>query len=270
MANIAIEVIDSGVLSDYMPYMTNEEIYGCDTEKLVGLGAYDEADNKVLGLCIVEVLPEFILIHTLKTVSDGDANEVEKSLLTFIKEDPMLPIHIFVSKEDTKECEKMKGHGFVAEESGCYYLEGMLSDMKDIPAPDQKASKMKVTYVNQHPEEELLPFILNSPHDRFLQIPWSDIDSDRFGEGIVCSIRNKISAVLLCEDGEEKVEIPWFHGISEQTDDACFYVLKNIYSREDEGDTCFRFLCTKNNQKELPDRYFTKMKKSEICLFKLA
>ena len=268
--NIAIEVIDSGILSDYMPYMTNEEIYGCDTGKYVGLGAYDEKNKKVLGLCIVEVLPEFILIHNLMTVSGQDASVVEKSLLDFIKEDPMLPVHIFVPKDDKDECKKMKGYGFTEEESDCYYMEGRLSDMKDIPAPDPKTLNMKVTYISQHSEEELLPFIMNSPHDRFLQIPWDGIDNDRFGEGIVCSTRNKISAVLLCEDSKEKVEIPWFHGISEQTCDACFYVLKNIYSREGDDDTCFRFLCSKSNQKDLPDKYFAKMKKSEICLFKLS
>ena len=266
---IAIEVIDSDILADYMPYMTNDEIVGCDTGKFVGLGAFDVIENKVLGLCIVEVLPEFILIHDLKTVSDEDANDVEKRLITFIKEDPMLPIHMFVSKDNKDECKKMEKLGFQPEKSGCYYMEGKLSNMAELPTPDKNTSQMKAAFVNQYSEEELLPFILNSPHNRFLQIPWDSIDNDRFGDGIVCTSKGKVSAVLLCEEDDDRVMIPWFHGISEQTTDACFFVLKNVFSKDNEGDINFRFICTEANQKESPDKYFKKMKKSEIYLFRL-
>ena len=149
-------------------------------------------------------------------------------------------------------------------------MEGKLSDMADIPAPDKKNPQMKAKHVSQYSEEELLPFIMNSPHDRHLQIPWDGIDNDRFGDGIVCTNRGKISAVLLCEEDDERVEIPWFHGINEQNTNACFYILKKLFSVEGEGDTSFRFLCSEKNQKDLPDKYFTKMTRSEIYLFRLA
>ena len=240
---MAIELLDRSNLSDYISLMSNYEIFGISEGFLTGIGEYDEKKNMPKGLCILEIRPTYILMRRM--FSDGDvetAADIAEFIMQLPKEDQLPIYYISAGKYSSEEKKILSGLRFNRINSDYLYLSASLSAMRKLPKPDPSKG-LKPVLLEKVSEGEMWDFIEKSPHDTFLQMPWAELNPDRFGESIIIKRNGKITAVLLSETYDDYVEIPWLYSVDAESLAACFFMLHGMYSEdEDEANTVFRFL----------------------------
>lgn len=250
----------------YMPYMSNEEIYGCLSGRFTVMGICKESHDKPAGFCVLEILPEYIQIHRI-FVNEGENWEtIFGQLLEKIKDMPetdRLSIYVFVSHMS----KKIKNLGFVQCDSKYYYETAKLSDMKTVSC--QKKPGMRVIFAEDIPEK--ISEELHRPDaDYFFQFPYANFDPECFGGSPVCQKNGRITAYLLVEENDKFVTIRKVYGKDRESLDACFFVLKNMISENYSSDVDLVFLSTPKSKNWERERYFGSMKKIPIQMLKLS
>lgn len=260
-----VKLVTADDIDVYMPYMGNEEIYGCLSGRYTVMGICEESHDKPAGFCVLEILPEYIQIHRIFVNEGEDGEAIFGQLLEKIKDMPdadKLPIYIFGRQMG----EKIKKLGFVECDSKYYYETAKLSDMKAISC--KKKPGMRVMFAENIPEE--ISEELRQPGgDYFFQFPYADFDLESFGGSIVCQKNGKITAYLLVEDGDKFVTIRKVYGKDRESLDACFNALKNTVSENYPSDVRLVFLSTPKSKNWERERYFSSIKKIPIQTLKL-
>ncbi|MCR4642444.1 MAG: hypothetical protein K5697_10505 [Lachnospiraceae bacterium] len=269
---MTVEMIEGGNLRDYMHLLTNEEIYGIDSGRYTAIGVFDEDGRRPMGFALLEVLPAYVSLRRLFVAGRCDKRRISEELLDVVRHMPKedkLPVLFFVSGNGGEELRLVQKNGFARDESDYSCKEAYLSGLKDIFLTKEEEDSILVDSVSDVPDEELYPFVFNSPHDPILQIPWYDIDRDRFADGIVCKKNGRVTAVLLLEENDDYVEIPWFYGTDMLSLNVCISRLKDIFMHEAEGDVKFRFLSVAGIKSSAPDGYFEEITEQPVQIYKM-
>ncbi|MBQ1527488.1 MAG: hypothetical protein IIZ75_10155 [Lachnospiraceae bacterium] len=238
-------------LGDYLPLLTEEEIFGLDADRFTLIGAFDEEKNEALGVISAEILPGYIRINRLCTAMGADDEKVREALLSIIKQSPediSLPVCFFSAGQE-EDTEFFLSHGFTEKKSKYYYIEGRLKDMTDFPgAGGEDAPEIRV--LENVSEEELDQFIFQAPHDEIIQfpeLPVLSVERDRFSDGsMVCFKNGKPDAAVLFQDYDGLITIVWMYGEEPRDIYYLFYVLKKMLSQEFESGLRIRFLLYEN------------------------
>lgn len=262
------EVIEADNLNTYISYMNNGEIIGVMEGRLTGIGVSNELDKKPEGLGIIEIFPEYICIHRIDTCMDVSEQAILDSIVKHIRQMPKadeLPIYMFETGEDRKT--KLEEVGFIRDKRQFMYELGMSSDLKKITF--DKKSEMNVVLLEEVEEDEVLAFLMNAPYDPFFQIPYSDIKADNLSGSIVCKNKDRILAMILVEDDDRFIKIPWYYYKDKDAADACFFVLKKLIKNDYDSDMPILFLDSGKNKKELMGYFSEKIKEVPVHAYRL-
>ncbi len=260
------ELVTSENMHSYMPYMTNEEIYGCSSGRLTMLGLLENDEDQPAGFCITEILPEYIRIHRFFVKEAMNQKVVMLELLEVIKDMPdgnSLPVYTF----DLQFGKGAREVGFEECKSDYFYETAVLADMKNIPL--KKEAGMGVYFAGEMSEEEVLAKLRNADLDYFFQFPYAGFDMENLGGSIVCKKGNEITACILMEENDKFIKIPGIYGKDSASLDVCFAVLKNLLKENYAADTRIIFLTTSKNKKYDLNRYFKKIRRVPVRLLKL-
>lgn len=265
---LAAEFLETEKLNSYIPYMNNDEIQGILDGRLSGIAVYNEFDDKPEGFGIVEIFPEYIRIHRVGSCMDVNEKSILECVGKYISRMPSsgkLPIYIFEAGEGQKN--KPEEAGFVLDKGQFMYELGMSSDLKKIVL--EKKSEMNVVFLGEADEDEALAFLLNAPYDPFFQIPYADIKADNLSGSIVCKNKDRILAMILIEDDDRFVKIPWYYYKDKTAMDACFLVLKKLIENDYDSDMPVLFLDSGKNKKELMDYFSEKIREVPVHAYRL-
>ena len=238
-------------LKDFLPLLTEEEIFGLDTERFTIIGAFDEEKNRAMGVISAEILPGYIRINRLSTASGADDEKVMEALLSIITQTPediRLPI-CFMSSGQDEDAGFFLSRGFTEKKSKYYYIESRLKDMADFPgAGGEDADEIRI--LENVSQKELDELVLRAPHDEILQfpeLPVLSVERDRFSDGsMVCFENGKPDAAVLFQDYDGLITIVWMYGEKPRDIYYLFYVLKKMLSQEFESGLRIRFLLYEN------------------------
>ena len=126
------ELINEDNLSLYMPYMLNDEIFGCIGDRYTVIGIWDDEQECPTGLYTVEILPEYICLQRIFIRENSEKNKILSLMLGNLRSmiaESGLPVYTFAAKTGSY----MKKMGFEEEECAYTYKMATLSDLKDIP-----------------------------------------------------------------------------------------------------------------------------------------
>ena len=269
---MTVEMIDGSNLRDYMHLLDNEEIYGIRSGRLSGIGVFDEDGDRPMGFAVLEILPGYVSLRRLFVAGRCDKRRVSEEILEVVRSMPKedrLPVFFFVTGNGGEELRLMQKNGFHLDEEDYTCKEVLLSGMKDIYVTGIENAGVCIDSVADVTDEELYPFVFNSPYDPILQIPWFDIDRDRFADGIVCKKNNRVTAVLLLEENDDYVVVPWFYGTDTISISICLARLKEIFSHDAEEDVTFHFLAAAGVRSTDPDDFFEEIRELPIQLYKM-
>ena len=264
---LAAEVLGAEEMNVCISYMDNEEVQGILNDRLTGIGVYDETDGILEGFGIVEIFPEYILIRRVDTCLDVREEAILESVGSYISQttkENKLPIYLLDMGGGKKT--SLQGTGFALDKKKFMCELGMSSNLKKIVL--EKKNDMSVTFLEEVEEEEVLPFLLNAPYDSFFQIPYADIKADHLSGSIICKNKDRILAMILIEDDDRYIKIPWYYYKDKAAMDACFLVLKNILKNDFESDMPILFLDSGKNKKELMDYFSGKIKEVPLCVYR--
>lgn len=260
------EIVKEDNLSQYMPSMMNEEIFGCINGRYTLIGIRDDDQPSPAGLCVVEILPEYIRLHRVYV----DINQDKKAVLSLILEilrsmiaDSGLPVYTFATRANAY----MKKLGFVEENCDYTYKIGMLSDIKNFPL--QKKTGMRIFEAEDVPKEELMPYIYHIGTDAFVQFPYSDFDMNVFSSSLVCKTQDVITGLVLIEECDLYIKIPKIYFKNLESLDACFFVLRKMLINDYSSNKQIIFINSPRDRKDIPNRYFKKIKEVPLKPFKL-
>ena len=254
--------------NSFLEQMKGEEIQGIADGSLMGIGVYNQTDGKAEGFGIVEIFPEYIYIHRVRSIMDVKEKSIWSCVLEFIKNMPRedrLPVYTFVIEESSRG--ELKELGLIPDNKHFMYEMGIASDLKKLSF--EKKPGMNVVTMEDVTEKEVLDFLLNAPFDRFFQVPYGDIKADKLSGSIICKINDKIAAMLLIEDRDDFMKIPWFYYKEKNAMKACFYILKNLLDVDYDPDTKIVFLDSGKNKKELKGYFSGKITEIPIHTYKL-
>lgn len=261
------KVLGAEKLNACISYMDNEEIQGILNGRMTGIGVYNETDGVLEGLGIVEIFPDYILIRRVDTRMDVKEESILESVGKYISQttqENKLPIY-FLDRGDGKKS-SLEESGFVQDKKKFMCELGLSSNLKKIAL--EKKNDLSVMFLEEVEEEEALSFLLNAPHDSFFQIPYADIKADCLSGSIVCKNKDRILAMILIEDDDRYIKIPWYYYKDKAAMDACFFVLKNLLKNDFESDVPILFLDSGKNKKELMDYFSGKIKEVPIYAYR--
>ncbi len=224
---------------DYLPLLTEEEIFGLDTGRLTLVGAFNEETGEAMGVISVWVLPEYIRINRFCTHSGTEDSSVRKALLSVITQIPgdiRLPIFYFTADPE-EDVDFLLSNGFTEENSRYFYIEARLKDMMYIPETGEEDA-YEVRTLEYISEEELDRFILRSPHDEFIQfpeLPVIPVETDRFSDGsLFCFKDGKLEAAIMFKDYDGAITVTWVGGEEPEDIYYLFSVFKKRLLQEQE------------------------------------
>ncbi len=260
------EIVIADNLSQYMSSLMNEEIYGCLSGRYTVIGIRDDEQDYPIGICVVEILPEYIRLHRVVVNVHKDKKTVLSMVLEILEsmiENSSLPVYTFAIKANNY----MKKMGFAEEKCDYTYKIGKLSDMKNFSM--SKKPDMSIFEAEAVPKEELIPYIYHMSADGIVQFPYSDFDMSIFSSSLVCKTRNVITGLVLIEECDLYIKIPKIYFKNLESLDACFFVLRKMLINDYSSNKQIIFINSPRDRRDIPDRYFKKIKEVPLKLFKL-
>ena len=261
------ELINEDNLSLYMPYMLNDEIFGCIGDRYTVIGIRDDEQECPVGLCTIEILPEYIRLQRIFINENSEKNQILSLMLETLRSmiaESGLPVYTFAAKSGSY----MKKMGFEEEECAYTYKMAALSDLKDIPL--QKKNDMNILLAENVPKEEFMPYIYHMGADRFIQFPYADFDVDIFTSSLVCKTQNEVTAFILVDETDKYIGIPKIFFKNIESLDACFFVLKKMLREDYPPDSQLVFINSPRDRKDIPDRYFKNITELPMKVLKLS
>lgn len=272
-------------LSNFMPLMTNEEIFGLDLGRHTCFGAYDEENDIAAGILTADVYPEFIRIRRLYVRGDYRRQGIATDLLSLVCDLPSelkLPVRFYTVEtevnqknetEDDRE-ERLTREKFLSdshfekEEIALSCVSSTLNEMTTISA--NKLPHLQLCVGAQIPEGLLSQYVLNLPHDTIVQFPEEFVDMERFSEGsIVCLKNGKICGAVLLEELEHTLQIPWFYADDPATASFLFIKMRGFLLSEYGKGTKIRFVFGREMDESVPRNMFRKCDTQAVELYQL-
>ena len=222
------EIITEESIGKYIKILKNEEIFGILDGRITGLGACDDESGQPEGVLVAEIHMEYILlrrIYVLPDCQDEDLISRLMDIVTDLPEDLKAPIYYYGTDEET-DATVLAQYGFKEIPNGYSCIEGFLEDYKEIKAPPKL---FEVGTLDQVPKDSVQNFVLSSTHDRFMQIPDGYLDISRFSDAsLVCYKRNIVVGVILMEETDDMIRIPYMYTKDNMALLYSLYVLRKV------------------------------------------
>ncbi len=259
-------VITNEELPGYMPYMTNEEIYSCFSGRISMIGIWEDGRDCPNGFCLVEILPEYMMLHHFEVLDKEQALTVALELLKVCRDVPSqqaLPVYAMDRLMVTHGQEL----GFEPCEDKYFYEIARLHDMNEISV--KKVPGLSLHLAEDLPEDELLDAIFRNGADPFFQFPYAEFDKLQLGNSVFATKDGVIKAYVLLEKNDRFLRILDVYGADRESLDTCFYALYRMLPTDFSGNTRLVFLETVKHPKTILKRYFSKLIKAPVHLMRM-
>ncbi len=259
-------VITNEELPGYMPYMTNEEIYSCFSGRFSMIGIWENGRECPNGFCIVEILPEYMMLHHFEILDRAQALTVALELLKVCRDVPSqqaLPVYA----KDRLVVAHGRELGFEPCEEKYFYEVARICDMNEITV--KKVPGLNLRRAEDLPEEELLDAIFKNGADPFFQFPYAEFDKQQLGNSLFAIKDQEIRAYVLLEENERFLRILDVYGADRDSLDACFYALHRMLPADFSGNMRLVFLETLQHPKTILKRYFSELTKAPVHLMRM-
>ena len=263
------EIVAAERADEYISLLTFDEYSGIISGRFTCFGAYDEEEGAPAGILVAEVLPGYIRIENVYTVSRYQNKGIAKGLLKSAMDipEPGLPFFVFVEDVEADVGFFIR-QGFKKEKSNYCYLTGKLSDLEDFYISDSVKSEYEILYMDEISGDGLSEYIGKVPHDSFFAFP-GYVDLTRFSDGsLICRHEGKICGVLMLEELFEGIQVTFLH--ADDTKALC-YLLTEFYGMIEEEyseKASVRFLSCNESEEEGIKKYFKAQDKLSIGIFK--
>ena len=238
-AEILTEIVTEETISKYMEFLGNEEIFGILNGRFSCMGVCDRKSGQPLGILTAEIHMSHIRVRRVRVLPEAEGTaRALMDIVTDLPEDMALPVLFFGTDEDVDE-KLLTESGFT--ETDCRYscIEGSLTDFKAIEAPP----KCDIGTLDQVPFPKVESFVLGSEHDRILLTPDGYLERDRFSDASLCCMDSgKVTGVILLEEKDDFIQIPYIRTKDGKALLFAFYVLRKLLTAEFAPDTKIRFL----------------------------
>ena len=263
------EVITENKLAKYMTCLTNDEVFGMMNDRITCFGAFDESTGEAVGVLSAEILPDYIHIircFILPNHEDSGAGEMLLSKATNVSADVEFPF-LFYDTEDKINEPLLEAAGFKKRFKKYSYITGRLSNLKDVPLPpiDKDIEVLPADMVSQR---LISDYVYNSKKDTVLQIPEMIYDPNRFSDGSIVCVKNKrVVALILMEEKDDSITIPYMYGDDLTYIYYGFSVLRERLLEEYTPSEEIRFLICKENEKEVVEELMSHSKEKRIKIY---
>lgn len=260
------EIITDDSIGGYMGLLTNEEYFGIEKEIFTGFGAREEGTDQVLGILIAEVHMTHIRIRRLyrdPDLADEAAMTELLRVVTDLPEDQKLPV-LFSGTDEEIDAKLLTEHGFKEIPGKYTVIEGTLEHFREFSA----AKTCDVCTLDQLPVSLVERFILENEPDRFLQMPEDYLDTDRFSEAsLVCVDGKKITGVILMEESDLGIRIPYMKSGDKKALLYALYVLRKLLFSEFGPGIKISFLTNDEAEKKAIHALFSICEEKKIHIF---
>ena len=238
------EMITGETINTYMNLLSNEEIFGIENERFTCFGACDEDTGEALGIITAEVYMEHIRIRRVFSMPKN--TETEKALMaviTNLPEDMKLPVYYLGTDEEVDE-ELLLKCGFTEEQSKYSYIEGTPEKLKDVGNPSLVC---EIRTLDKAPLDGVQNFLSGIHPDGLLEVPDAYLDLNRFSDSSLVAVsQHKIVGMLLVEDTDDLIEIPYICSTDNNVAIVLFHIFKKICNVEYGPKVKLRFvICDK-------------------------
>lgn len=236
------EIITEETIGKYLKLLKNDEVFGILDSRISGIGAYDDDSELPQGILTAEIHMEYIQIrriHVLPEYREGDAAHVLLNVVMDLPEELKMPFLFFGTEEET-DAELLSEYGFQEVSSDYSWIEGLLANYREIKAPPRI---YEVGTLDQAPLESVQRFVLESDYDSLLQIPDGYLEEDRFSDAsLICLHRNTIVGVILLEETDDSIRVPYIHTKDNMALLYALYVLRKLLYSEYASKAKLQFL----------------------------
>ena len=264
------EMISSDEVTRYLGLISNAEILGMESGRYTCFGAFDDEKNKGAGVLVAEVLMDSIRIERIYVSPEYRRKGIAKELfhiVTDLPENMKQPI-IAYGVENEINREFLEAMGFHEIENGYSCLEGKLGDYQKLPLP-LEGSEYSLVPAEGIAANALNNFVAEMQKEKHMQMPALFMEYDTFPDGSVVCIKNKeIAAVLLLEEADSNVIIPFVFGKDNKAILFCFSALREELIEEYGSDARLRFLLNKGKGREAIEKIVKDMEEKKILIYR--
>lgn len=236
------EIITEETIGKYLKVLKNEEIFGILDGRISAIAVWDEEKEQPQGVLTAEIHTELILIrriYVLPEYRDGETGNVLMHIATDIPEEQRVPYVIYGTDDEIDET-LLAEYGFSEVPSKYSWIEGVLENYKEIKVPP-KAFDMGT--LDKAPMDKVQDFVLKSDPDRFMQMPDGYLESGRFSDAsLICMKNDAIVGVILLEELDDSIQIPYIHTKDNLALLYSLYVLRKVLWTEYEPTARLQFL----------------------------
>ena len=244
------EIITEESIGKYLKLLRNEEIFGILDGRISGIGACDDETDLPQGILTAEIHMDYIRIrriHVLPEYREGDTAHILLHVVMDLPEDLKMPFMCY-GTEDEIDTELLSEYGFKEISTDYSWIEGLLANYKEIKAPPKA---YEVGTLDKAPMDRVQRFVLESNYDKLLQIPDGYLEGDRFSDAsLVCMDRNTIVSVILMEETDDTIRIPYMHTKNNLALLYALFVLRKLLNSEYESKARLQFLMHKGIGRE--------------------
>ena len=264
------EVITRSSVKRYTELLSNAELFGIERGRYTCFGAYENETKEGIGVLLAEILPSNIQIRIIRVLPAYRRQGVASGLMaavTNLPEELQLPVYTYGTKEELEE-EFLVAMGFQEVQEEYSYIEGVLKDFRKLPMPP-KNSNLSIHTIDMVSEKMLVNFLLHAPKDDILQIPEKVPDKNRYSDGsIACMRENRLVAVILVEETDRDITIPYIFGNDREALLYGLAALRQAILEEYSPEVRIRFLQCGERGKEAIFKLLPNGTEEKIHIFK--
>ena len=236
------EVITEESIGKYIKLLKNEEIFGILDGRVSAVAAWDDEKEQPQGVLTAEIHMNYIQIrrlYVLPEYQEEDTRHILMNIATDLPEDMKTPI-VFCGTDDEIDETLVAEFGFKEISSKYSWIEGDLENYKEIKAP---MKVFDIVTLDKAPMNRVQDFVLKSEYDRFIQVPDGYLEEGRFSDAsLVCLNRDVIVGVILLEEMDQFIRIPYIHTKDNIALLYALYVLRKVLWMEYAPKAKLRFL----------------------------
>lgn len=267
-----ILMINKKWLRGFLPFLTNDEIFGITSGRYTSFGAYDEKTGVPMGCLTLWILPEDVRIIRFFTAPEYRGQGIARQLLAAASKQPgklHLPIrYIYVNGSGFVDF--LEALGFKQHPSRYTFVVGTPEDIVKIAVPKEKPP-FTIRPAGSLPTNKIPDLVYRSPYDDLLQFPGSIVSMDRFSEASpVCIEDGMVTGAVLAEERDDCVDIIWYRGTSTKAVYYMLRVLGNTLADEISPRLPIRLLCFGTKENAAAKKYFSNSKSLGVGIFELS
>ena len=268
---VQTEIITGDELKRYLGLVETTEILGMEEGRFTLFGCFDDETGEAVGILAAEVLGLVINIKRIFVLPKYRRKGVAKQLLSAVADLPeelRMPIIAYGVREELN-IRFLSAMGFKETTDDFSCFEGKLGDFKKFPLPGEDGG-YSVIPVEMATEDMINDFAMKTGMEKGVYITDLLLREDPFCDGsILCLKDGAVAALMILDESDRKIEIPFAQGDDPKAVFYCFSALHEELSGEYGPDAKLRFILYKGKGREVIPKIIDNAVEKEMYFFEM-